>query len=254
MTAARAILCPMTLLLDTRTTNELPLPVVRWLEVAWPAGLDPIHSISMYGPVRMRRGHLRLRGDTTMRFDLGRGYVSDIRIGFGRLTAVRGLDALVDGTGITIVGKETSTGLEIDQGTFLALWCQSILFPAAWDTLPGLRLTPIADDAVLISLPFRDGVETAMLRFDPSQPSSFPVAFEAQRFREVGKPKIGWRVDYGEWHWREGLALPTRLRVQWADDAAPWFDMRVETIVPNEPLEQHRERARQAIVAARATA
>jgi hypothetical protein len=239
----------MTLLVRSRTESELPLPVVRWLEVAWPDGIEPVDTITLAGPVRMRRGRIPLHGDTTMRFRLGTGYVSDIRIGAGPITAMRGLDALVDGTGITVVGHEASTGYEIDQGTFLALWSQSLLFPASWSRLPGIRLTPVTDDEVIVTLPFRGGVETGLLRFDPAV-SAFPVAFQVDRFREVGKPKLGWRASYEEWHWRDGLALPTRLRVQWADDDAPWFDMRVDDVVANEPLEAHEDRARAAIAEA----
>ncbi len=241
----------MTLLIEDRRSTELPLPVVRWLEVAWPAGTDPIETLVVSGPVRMRRGRLRLRGDTTMRFDLGRGYVNDIRIGVGPLTAVRGLDALVDGTGITVIGKEAATGHEIDQGTFLALWCQSLLFPTAWDLLPGMRWTPVGDREAIVGLPFHGGVELVTLQFDPER-TPFPVSFTADRYREVGTPKVGWRAEYGEWHWRDGIAHPTRLRVQWADEPAPWFDMRVETIRVNAPLGPHEARARQAIAAAHA--
>ncbi len=236
----------MTLLLGDRTATELPLPLVRWLEVAWPDGIDPIDTLTLSGPVRMRRGHLRLRGDTTMRVDLGHGYVNDIRIGLGPVTAMRGLDALVDGIGITVIGHEASTGYEIDQGSFLALWCQSLLFPTSWDRLPGLRWTAVRDDEVIVGLPFHGGIETVTLRFDPGR-SAFPVAFEAERYREVGRPKVGWRAEYGEWHWRDGLVMPTRLRVQWADESQPWFDMQVETAVPNKDLAEHRDRARLAI-------
>jgi hypothetical protein len=242
----------MTLLLEDRTSTELPLPLVRWLEVARPDDSGTVDTLTVSGPIRIRRGHLRLRGDTTMRFDLGRGYVSDIRIGIGPMTAVRGLDALVDGTGITVIGKEASTGLEIDQGTFLALWCESLLFPTAWARLPGLRWTPVDDHEVMASLPFRGGTELVTLTFDPDG-SAFPVSFHAERYREVGKPKVGWTAAYGEWHWHDGIAHPTRLRVQWADDSEPWFDMRVESIVPNKPLDEHRARALAAIAGAAAT-
>ena len=236
----------MTLLIEDRTSTDLPLPVVRWLEVAWPAGTVPIDFISLSGSIRIRRGLLRLRGDTTMRFDLGRGYVNDIRIGIGPMTAMRGLDALVDGTGITVVGSDASTGAEIDQGTFVALWCQSLLFPTAWDRLPGLRWTPLDDREVVVGLPFRGGTELAMLRFDPAG-SAFPQSFHVHRYRDVGKPKVGWRVEYGEWHWRDGLAHPTRLRVSWDDEPAPWFEMKVESIVANVPFDADVERARTAI-------
>ena len=239
----------MTLLVADRTATDLPLPVTRWLEVAVSDHPDQVETITLAGPVRLRRGRLRLHGDTTMRFRLGHGYVSDIRMGMGPITVMRGLDALVDGTGITVVGGRPSTGLEIDQGTFLALWCQSLLFPASWAALPGMRWTPVGPDEVLVALPFRGSIETATLRFD-AHGSALPIAFEADRYRAAGSPKLGWRVEYLDWHWRDGLVLPTRLRVQWADEPEPWLELRVESIVPNEPIETHEDRARAAIATA----
>jgi hypothetical protein len=241
----------MTLLVPDRTSTELPLPIVRWLEVAWPGGMDDVETITLSGPVRLRRGRLWLRGDATMRFRLGTGYVSDIRIGYGPLTAIRGMDAFVDGTGITRVGKQSDVGPEIDQGAFLALWCQSVLFPTAWPRLPGLRWRPADDTRALVDLPFRDGIETATIQFDPDA-SPFPLAFEADRHRVAGGPKVPWRAEYADWHWREGVPVPTRTIVRWMDEPGPWLDMRMETVSPNEPVEEPFDRARAAIALAAA--
>lgn len=243
----------MTTFAPDRTTTELPLPVVRWLEVAWPGGMDDVESLEVAGPIRIRRARVWLPGDTTMHFQLGVGYVSDLRIGLGPLTAVRGLDAFVDETGITRVGHETSLGYEVDQGAFLALWVQSLLFPTAWMQLPGLRWIAVDDSRALVELPFRGGIETAKVHFDPDG-SAFPVAFEADRYRAVGGSKIRWRADYAEWHWRDGLALPTRMVVTWADAPGPWFDMRVESVIPNAPALAHFDRAWEAIAEGRARA
>jgi hypothetical protein len=225
----------MSTLVSDRTSTELPLPVVRWLEVAWPDGIDRVETLVLTGPLRIRRGRLWMPGDATMRFSVGEGYVSDLRIGLGPLTAIRGLDAFVDGTGITRVGRETSAGPEIDQGAFLALWAQSILFPTAWERLPGLRWTAAGDTRAHVDLPFEGSAERVTLHFDPDGPA-FPVAFEADRFKVVGGDRVPWRVDYAEWHWLDGIALPTRTVVTWADEPGPWFDMRVESALPNEPV------------------
>lgn len=240
----------MTLLLvHPAISTELPLPVVRWLEAAWPDGPEEIETLALRGPVRIRRNRLWLPGHADMRFELGVGYVSDIRLGFGPLTAVHGLDAFVDGCGITRVGSATAVGSEIDQGAFLALWCESLLFPTAWARLPGLRWIFGDETEARVELPFRGGLEAATIRFDPESP--FPVAFEADRHRAIGSPKVAWRAEYGIWHWREGLALPTRMQVTWADEPGPWFEMRLEEVVPNEPITEPFDRARRVIAEAR---
>jgi len=232
--------------------TELPIPVARWLEAAWADGQYAIETITLSGSLRIRRARIRMPGHATMRFQLGQAYVSDLRIGVGPLTAVRGLDTYVDGTGLTRVGREVSIGPEIDQGAFLALWAQSILFPSAWSALAGLRWTPVADCRARVVLPFGRGRETVTLSFDTDGPG-YPTAFEADRYRVVGGGRLGWRVDYADWHWRVGIAMPTRLVVTWADEPAPWFEMRLDDVVVNEPIGEHLDRAREAVAAARAT-
>ncbi len=239
----------MTAMLLDRTSTELPLPVTRWLEAAWPYGVGRLRSIALSGPLRIRRRRMWLPGDWNMHFALGEGYVSDLRVGLGPLTAVRGLDLFVDGTGMTRVGTETSMGPEIDQGAFIALWAESILFPSAWASLPGLRWTPVDDTRARVELPFLGGTETATLHFDP-RVTSFPVAFEADRHKVPGGPKIGWRAHYEDWQWPDGLAMPTRMVVTWDDEPGPWLDMRVESMTLDEPMARHLERARVAIAEA----
>jgi len=219
-------------MLASRDSTETPLPVVRWLEVAWPDGLDRIESILVEGPIRVRRGRIPLGGRGTIRLQAGEAYASELRIGLGRLSTVSGVEAYVDGSCVTTMGGARATGADIDRGGFIALWAMSILFPTCWLTLPGLRWTAIDDTEVLLSLPYEDGTVTATLRFDPDT-SSFPVAFEAERSRVPGGPRMSWRVELGEWHWREGLAMPTRLQVTWVGDPGPWLDMRIEDVVPN---------------------
>jgi Family of unknown function (DUF6544) len=233
-----------------RAATELPLPVIRWLEPAWRAGVGEVTAIRLGGTVRLRRGRLWMPGDTTMRFDLGERYVSDIRIGIGPITAVRGLDAYVDQTGISRVGGKVNVGPEIDQGAFIALWSQSILFPAAWTRLPGLRWGPLDDARAGVDLPFRRRIESATIHFDPDG-EPWPVAFEADRYKVAGGPKVPWRVDYLDWRRGEGVAVPTRVVVTWADEPGPWFDLRIRTVVTNEPVGGHVERARRAIAEAR---
>lgn len=236
----------MTTQLLERTSTELPLPVARWLGAAWPHGVGRVYSIALSGPLRIRRRMMWLPGDGEMHFDLGKGYVSDLRVGLGPLTAVRGLDLFVDGTGMTRVGTETSMGPEIDQGAFIALWAESILFPSTWASLPGLRWIPVDESQARVELPFRGGIETATLHFD-AKTTPFPVAFEADRYKVAGGPKVGWRAAYEDWQWPDGLAMPTRMVVTWDDEPGPWLDMRVESMTLDEPMERHFERARAAI-------
>ena len=151
---------------------------------------------------------------------------------------------------MTRIGKACDMGMEIDQGAFLALWAQSILFPRAWDRLPRPALEQLDSRRARVTLPFSGGGEAATLLFDP-RGDRVPGRVRGRPLRVIGGPKIGWRVDYEDWHWRTGVAVPTRLVVTWADQPAPWFDMHLDEVGLNEPIDDDIERARTAIAAGR---
>ena len=226
-----------------RSSAEMPLPVARWLEVAWANGVDEVASLRVEGSVRVHRRRGWLRGSCTMSLQAGVAYATEVRVGLRPLPSVRGLDAYVDGHGVMTLGRDASTGPAVDEAAFLALWAESILFPSCWERLPGLRFTPVDDTEALVALPFGDGIITATLRFDP-EISPFPLAFEAVRRRMPGGPRFSWQTLYDDWHWRNGLALPTHMRATWADEPNPWFELHVERVVPNAPVGDELDRAR----------
>ena len=158
-----------------------------------------------------------------MRFRLGHWYVSDIRIGVGPVTAMRGLVALVGQ-----MGRRPSITRPLPLLPVAAL-------PGSWSALPGMRWTPVGPDEVLVALPFRGGTETARCA---STPTARRSPWRSGR-TAIAAPRIGWQAEYPTGTGgRAGAAA-----AQWADEPEPWLDLRVETVVPNEPIEAHESRA-----------
>jgi hypothetical protein len=49
---------------------------------------------------------------------------------------------------------------------------------------------------------------------------------------------VGWRGLLTDWRrWPGGVLAPARLRAKWEDEAAPWIDMRVRTLLTNVPVD-----------------
>jgi hypothetical protein len=233
-------------------TELLPVPVVRWLERAYPDGVPDVETVLLEGPARFRRGRLPwVPIKVGMRHRLGRDHVSDIQVDVGPLTVLRVLDAFVEGRGITRVGGSATVGPEVDQGAFHAAWCEAMMFPAAWERLPGLAWEPVDEVTARLLLPFGGGVETVTVSFDPA--TSLPRSYEVPRHKGRGA-KVEWRVDYLDWRRFEGVHAPARVLVQWADEEGPWFEMAVERVVTGVPMEEPLARARAAVLEATAAA
>jgi hypothetical protein len=242
----------MTLVLPAPLSlDNLPAPVGRWLRAAHPEGVPDITSIVLYGPARFRRGRLPwIPIKVWMRHRLGSDHVSDIHVDAGPVTVLRVLDAYVDGRGIMKVAGAAVVGPEVDQGAFHAVWCEAVMFPAAWARLPGFAWEPVDDATARLLLPLGHGVEAVTIRFDAT--TGFPTSYETMRYKGLDR-KVGWRVDYLDWHRFDGMAAPSRVLVTWADEPGPWFEMRVEDVATDVPMDDHLARAREAIQAALAS-
>lgn len=222
---------------------QLPTPVVRWLETAWAGRTDRIETLALVGRARMRRGGTGARLPVRFRMThlLGQNHVADLRVGIGPVTLVSGLDAYVDGHGISRVGHATDYGPAIDQGAFLFMWAEAFLYPSAWPRLPGLRWAGCNSHAAVLDLPLDGRIERALVHFDPE--TGYPTSFEASRHKGDG-PRVPWRVDYRDWAWSNGVPHPAHGGVSWDDEPGPWFEFTIEEAIPDVPVADELRRAR----------
>lgn len=229
------------------TDASLPAPIRRMLEIAYPDGTPTPKTVVMRGSGRLRRKPLPwLPMKVRIFVRPGSDRVMDILVGMGPLTVMRGLDAYIDGRGFTKVAGSMDTGPEFDQGAFHTIVLETLIFPSSWSRL-GITWEPIDEDSARLLAPFKDGTETATVRFDPA--TALPFAYEVPRHRGRG-PKIGWRVEMHEWRRFGPVWEPGRITVRWTDEPKPWFTMRIRQVVLDADVSDALARARAALAEA----
>ena len=213
-------------------TRTLPPSVERWLDaLGQPA--EPFTTAVLEGRARFRREGkgFWLPIEALMWHELGHHQVADLRVGFGPITFVRGLDGYVDGTGFSRISHTLDVGPEIDQSAALFMWAEAILFPSAWRDRADLDWATVDDATADVSLPFGEGRLSARVTFDPG--TRFPSRFRAERYKGVARRRTEWIVDYSEWRaTADGVVLPSLATVTWADEPGPWFRMWIERANP----------------------
>lgn len=230
------------------SSERLPAPVERFAHTAFGRHGSAIDTLAMEGRGRVRIGPLPwMPIRIWMYHRLGRDYVGLIRVRPAGLTVLSVIDAYVDGAGITKIGPAASIGPEVDQGAFLGMWAAAVAYPSTWTDC--VRWQPVDEHSARVRLPFGNGVQEALLRFDPQ--SGFPARFEADRYRTVGGPKLRWYGDSSDWRSWDGIPAPRNVTAWWSDQPTPWFEMSVEAVRANVDVDQMIDIGRQAIADAR---
>ncbi len=217
------------------------------LEVAFPGEPAAPETVLMHGSGRLRRRPLpRLPIRVRIAVRPGSDRVMDISVGAGPVALLRGLDAFIDGRGLTKVARSIDVGPEVDQGSFPTIVLETLLFPGAW---PRLGLVWEAVDATTTRLhaPFEGGYEIAIVTFD--RVTGFPASYEVPRHRGPG-PKVDWRVEFPDWRRFGSVWEPGRIAVRWMDEPSPWLTLRIKRVELDTDIDNAIARARTALAEA----
>ncbi len=117
-----------------------------------------------------------------------------------------------------------------NQSAYLAVWAETIRFPARWVTNPRARWEPVDEHTALLYLPLKEGEGNFLVRFDPQ--TGLIDAMETMRHRDAGEgqAKVLWRLHH---------EIKTPLvqsntgyigSAMWLDQGAPWAYFTVEEL------------------------
>jgi hypothetical protein len=212
----------------------LPAPLQRYLAAALGSRVPRIESAVLWG-----RGRLKIKGLwLPVRFRAyylpGRAFYRLMEITWFGFPILKGVDSYIDGHGglkITGLLDLEETGEKIDQAQNLVLWGEAIWTPSLYFTDPRLRWEAVDEKTARLIVPFGEGEEVFLVKFDPQ--TGLIREMSAPRFRGQEEAKTSWRVECLDWKPSHGLKVPTRVIGHWADENGPYVVMSVEGLEYN---------------------
>ncbi len=219
--------------------TDLPAPVARYYQTIMGDELPVVETAVITG-----RGTARFMGVTfpaRLRFthDAGHGYRHYIEATTFRYPVMQVNERYLDGQArmelpVGVIENEP----KVDMAANLGLWGESIWLPSIFLTDSRLRWEPIDDTAARLIVPF-ETVEDAFTVFFDSE-SGLIKQMEAMRYKDAdAEEKTLWQLDIQEWGSYQGILVPSRATVTWADEGTPWLLIELDDIVYNADIDDY---------------
>jgi hypothetical protein len=120
-----------------------------------------------------------------------------------------------------------------NQGANLTLWGEAIWFPAIWLSDPRAHWEPVDEYSALLYVPFEEGEENFLVRFNPQ--TGLIDLMETMRYRDTGEdqPKILWILHNEVKQSTTQSSINSVGSAMWLDQGSPWAYFVVEELFFN---------------------
>lgn len=205
--------------------SGLPAPVERFYRTVYGDQVPLIETVVITGRGRIRPFGLWLPARFVFVHNAGQDYRHYIEATFFGLPFLKVDEGYMDGESFF----ESPMGTHADdpntnQGANLALWAEGGWFPALWVTDPRARWAPVDDHTALLLVPFEDGEENFIVRFNPQ--TGLVDLMEAMRFKAPGdRDKVLWLTNEVHTPGQPSVAFAT-----WLDNGKPWAAFTLEEV------------------------
>lgn len=213
----------------------LPVPVERFYGIVYGKEIPVIETVVIQG-----RGIMKpfMKIPIPARFifvhNAGRDYRHYFEATLFRIPLLKVNEGYIDGKSFfeSPMGSYYNEA-NSNQAANLAVWAEAVWFPAIWVTDPRCRWEPVDKNSALLYVPFEEGEENFIVRFNPQ--TGYIDMMEAMRYRDPGEgnPKILWITRTEASQPLPGTKINTLGSVMWLDQGKPWAYFNVEEMVYN---------------------
>jgi hypothetical protein len=208
--------------------SGLPAPVERFYRTVYGDQIPVIESVVITGRGRLRPFGVWMPARYVMIHETGKNYRHYFEVTFFGLPFLKTQEGFIDGKSFF----ESPMGTYYDdpntnQGANLAVWAEAGWFPAVWLTDPRARWQAVDDVTALLFVPYLDGEENFVVRFNPR--TALVDRMEAMRFKAKGDAeKVLWITNEVVKPGQPSVSYAT-----WLDNGKPWLALTLEEMQVN---------------------
>jgi hypothetical protein len=216
----------------------LPEPVARFYDMYHGDALPVYHSAVISG-----RGTLRFMGITLparLRFthQTGEGYRHYIETTFYGIPIMKVNERYLEGhTRLELPFGVVENDPKVDGAANQGLWGETMFYPAAFLTYPGVRWEAMDETSARLYVPFGDEEQIFTVRFDLQ--TGMIQRMETRRYRDEKVGEIRWWGELITEQDKDGLPLQTIFTVTWEDEGTPWLKAEIEETVFNSDVREY---------------
>jgi hypothetical protein len=224
------------------TTTEvpagLPAPVERFYHLYHGDAVPVYHSAVFSG-----RGSVRFMGITfpaRLRFthQSGEGYRHYIETTFYGIPIMKVNERYLERhTRLELPFGLVENDPKVDGAANQGLWGETMFYPAAFLTYPGVRWEALDETSARLYVPFGDEEQIFTVRFDPQ--TGMIQRLETRRYRDEKVGELGWWGELITEQDEDGLSLKTFFTVTWEDEGIPWLKAELEEAVFNSDVREY---------------
>ncbi|MGD8403621.1 MAG: hypothetical protein PVJ21_08165 [Anaerolineales bacterium] len=203
--------------------DGLPAPVERFYKAVYGNKIPVIETAVIKGQAVLSPFGFKLPSRFIFVHNAGKDYRHYIESTWFGLPVMRVNESYVDGKSYFELPIGTfENDPSITQAAGLGLWAEAVWFPSIWLNDQRARWEPVDEKTALLYIPFGEGEENFVVRFDPE--TGLLDTLEAMRYRDAGPnaKKILWITKTLPGEYIEGTKLSTVGSATWFDQGKPW--------------------------------